>query len=180
MRVFIAIQLPKELRGNVQKVQEDFSKIGKLKLVEKENFHLTLKFLGEISEEEKKKVVEILIEKIKFKNFCITLKGVGVFPSKNYVRVIWVGVEEGKKEVIELQKSIDKSLYEVKFKKDEKFHPHITLARVKWIDKNKLKELLEKYKDKNFGNFTVSSIDVMKSELRARGPVYSLLKRIQL
>lgn len=178
MRVFIAIPLPNELQNKLIELQNEFLQIGKLKLVEKENLHLTLKFLGEISDENKNKVIDELDGNIKFERFLLSLNSIGVFPSENYVRVIWVGISKGDEKLRELQSLIEQRLLKAGFKREKNFHSHITLARVKWIDKIKLKEILNKYKDKEFGSFYVESIDIMKSELKQRGPVYSLIKRI--
>ncbi|MEM2918442.1 MAG: RNA 2',3'-cyclic phosphodiesterase [Candidatus Altiarchaeota archaeon] len=179
MRVFIAIPVPNELKDILLNLQSEFSQIGKFKLVEKENLHLTLKFLGEISDEEKNKVIEAL-ESIKFESFNLSLASIGVFPSESYVRVIWVGISKGDEKIRELQNLVEQILSKLEFKKEKNFHSHITLARVKWIDKIKMREILNKYKGKEFGSFYVESIDIMKSELKQRGPVYSLIRRIPL
>ena len=73
------------------------------------------------------------LKEIKFSPFSLTLDKIGVFPSENYIRVVWVGVKPTE-DVIELQRKIEDSLEEFKFKEDLKFHPHITLARVKSVD----------------------------------------------
>jgi 2'-5' RNA ligase len=187
MRIFIAIPIPeepKDLKENLLELQQKIKHFGKLKLVERENLHMTLKFLGEVSQEEGKieKILSALEETIpKIGNFSISLKSLGVFPSLNYVRVIWVGVEKGNEEVKKLQKTIDEKLKSFGFKEDRRFHPHFTLARVKWInDKENLKKILEKYKKEEFGRFEVDSIEIMKSELTKKGPIYTLLKKIYI
>ena len=136
--------------------------------------------MDDISEEKKDRVIETLSEKVKTGAFSIGLHSVGVFPSPNYIRVIWVGVKKGDENIHNLQKSIDECLLPIGFEKDSKFHSHFTLSRVKWIDKEKLKELLKNYQNNGFGEFSVESIDVMKSELKQRGPTYSMLKRIRI
>lgn len=168
MRLFIAIDF-NELNGYFCELQSKMDK-SLAKLKEVSAFHLTLKFLGEVPDDK----VDLIKEKfmsIKFKPFSLRWDKIGVFPNENYIRVVWVGVEP-KEEVVELQKNIEDSLKEFGFKKDFKFHPHITLARVKFVnDKGKfIKNLKDiKVKDKKI---EVKDFRLVKSTLKPEGPVY--------
>ncbi len=183
MRIFLAISWPEECRGRVREVVEKLKELRGVKTVEAENLHLTLKFLGEVPEE---KIGEIggALEEIKSRgSFPVKLKGVGVFPKADYIRVIWVGVEKGREEVEKLQKEVDNLLLPLNFKKDSRFHSHFTLARVKKVnpeEKEKLKKILEEYQAEEFGEFSVDSVKIMKSQLTPQGPIYSLVKEIKL
>ncbi|MDI6720828.1 MAG: RNA 2',3'-cyclic phosphodiesterase, partial [Candidatus Aenigmarchaeota archaeon] len=107
MRCFIAVDIPDHLKLKITELQEQL--VGyDIKLAEPENLHFTLKFLGEIDDPDK---IAQRLGFLKNKNsFDIHLKGVGAFPSEKFIRVIWIGVENGEK-IINLQKSIDDSLY---------------------------------------------------------------------
>ena len=97
MRLFIAIDIPEDVRKKLVSFQE---KIGnehaRIKWVEADNIHLTLKFLGEVGDDTVGEIRESL-KKIKFKSFTSAISGLGVFPNENYVRVIWAGMEPEKK-----------------------------------------------------------------------------------
>ena len=133
MRLFIAITLNDEIKNYIKSLQESIKAEG-VKLTFAKESHLTLKFLGEVLDNNLNKIKNLLSD-IKFKPFFVDLDNLGIFPNENYIRVIWVGLNK-KKEIIELQQKIDKVLL-ADFPKDKKFHPHITLARVKFIENKK-------------------------------------------
>lgn len=169
MRAFIAIETPEEISKILEDLQGKFKNLGKINFTKKP-YHLTLKFLDEITEEQAEKIKKIP-KKIKLKPFELELTNLGVFPNENYIRVIWVGV---KGRVNELQQQIDSKLNEI-FEKDTKFHAHITLGRVKFIkDKEKIKEIL-KTKIPNM-KFEVKEFKLIKSELTEQGPEYKTIE----
>ncbi|MDP2906657.1 MAG: RNA 2',3'-cyclic phosphodiesterase [Nanoarchaeota archaeon] len=170
MRAFIAIETPKEVNITLKEVQKKFEGLGKINFTQ-EPYHLTLKFLGEITDSQCAQVKDIL-KSIKFKPFELELTQLGVFPNENYIKVIWVGTKD--KEVNELQQQIDSKLAEM-FGKDLRFHAHITLGRVKFVkDKLRIKELL-KTKVPSL-KFEVKEFKLIKSELTPNGPEYSNLE----
>ena len=172
MRCFIAIDLPETIKDEIIKIQKQIPEF-KGKLIEKENLHLTLKFLGEISEEMIKKVKEKL-EKIKFNKFNAKLGEVGIF-SESFVRIVWLKLEN----CDELQKEIDSALADL-FKKEERFMSHLTIARVKFIqDKKDFIEKLKKIEVKPV-EFEVNNFLLKKSTLTEKGPIYEDLLKIGL
>ena len=181
MRAFIAIDLPKDLKEQIAQFQKELKKANvlKAKFVEKENLHLALKFLGEISKEDVDKISEKLKEICKkCKPFVLSLKGLGAFPTENFVRVIWIGVDNGSIETKELNRQINKALG---LKEGRDFIGHITLARIKAVsDKKKLAGIFEKYKEKEFGSFQVKSIKLIESKLTREGPIYSVIEEFRL
>lgn len=168
MRLFIAIDF-NELNDYFIELQNKIDK-SQAKLKEVLTFHLTLKFLGEVSDDKANRIKEKLNE-IKFTQFSLTLDKIGFFPNENYIRVIWIGLSP-KDKVIELQKKIEDSLKEFNFKKDFEFHPHLTLARVNFVkDKEKFVKSLKDIKvDKK--SMEVRNFRLVKSTLKPEGPVY--------
>jgi len=172
MRLFIAIDF-NELNEDFKALQNNIDKdLAKLKEVS--TFHLTLKFLGEVPEE-KVGVLKERLNEVKFKSFSLSLDKIGVFPSESYIKVIWVGITP-QDQVIELQKKIEDSLKDFNFKKDFEFHPHITLARVKFV-KDK-ENFLKNLKDIKVEEKTIEVKDfrLVKSTLTSEGPVYEDLE----
>lgn len=174
MRVFLAVPIPEEVRERIVELQKELPQAG-MKLVEPENLHLTCKFLGDVGEEK----LQTIKAGLKLEGpFELTLKGVGVFPSRGYVRVVWVGAENGSK-YVELQKSIDAQLHELGFKKEREYVPHLTLARVrKKVDG--ILEFLDKNQELALGKVRVDHVDLMESKLGPGGPEYTKLNEFVL
>lgn len=127
MRCFISLELNDLVKKELLKEITELKKTGiKASYPKGEQLHLTLLFLGEISEGEVQEVKETLSQ-IKFNKFHFQVKGLGFFPNDSLIRVCWSGVQEGREEVIKLQSLISTSLN----KEGEDFRPHVTLARVK-------------------------------------------------
>lgn len=177
MRCFAAVDIDEPIKKMIQKIQAGLKDYD-VKLVEPDNLHFTLKFLGEI-DKDKARTCESRIERIagSFKPFEISLLGVGVFPGFNYIKVVWVGVEKG--ELYNLQKSVEESFSGV-FKKDEPF-PHLTIARVR-SPKNKkdIIDFVNKNKHLWLGKMTVKEIKLKKSTLTPKGPIYRDLRVFKL
>ena len=135
MRLFIAIDIPKEIKDYLCGIQQKIvDSKNKIRLVNKDNMHLTLKFLGEV-QPDKAEILNKNLKETPFKPFSVNLDSIGVFPSEDYIRVVWVGLKP-EEPVLELQKNIDESLKQL-FKKEKDFKPHLTIARVKYIEGKK-------------------------------------------
>ena len=176
MRVFVAIEISnKEAINSIKKFQDNMNIDAKP--VESRNFHFTLQFLGEISEEITHKIIQAL-HTIEFSSFSITLKGIGAFPKIKFPIVIWVGTDEnGGNMLIQLSKKVEKVLEPLGFFSDKPFKPHITVFRIK----KKIGDIsseMENQKTIDFGIQYISSIKLKKSELTSNGPIYSDLMEI--
>lgn len=178
MRTFIAIEIPQNIK---QKIYDAFKKEREkekgIKWVEKENLHITLKFLGEIEKEKVKDIEKILDEiPLKFKSFEAKLEEIGTFPDFKNPRVLWVGVSPREK-IEEIFKFIEERIEKEKIdvsKEEREFHPHITIARIKVKGRFS-------FERKKFGeNFKINRIALFKSDLRPEGPIYTLLKEVEL
>ncbi len=182
MRAFIAIEVSDEVRDNLLKAQERIgNKAAKIKFVERENFHVTLKFLGEIDEATAEEVKESLAEIAKkHKKHRVRVKGVGVFPNPSYVRVIWAGIEndEGIKAIAA---DVEREMRRLGFKREKDFVAHITIGRVKFVkDKAELAMALKELANEDFGEFEVNAIELKKSTLTPKGPIYETVARFEL
>lgn len=181
IRTFIAMELNEDVKNKIMEFENRLKECrSEMKLVERENLHITIKFLGEINV----KLLENIyreMEEIKGEKFAINIKGVGVFPNEKFIRVIWVGVEEGKEKILKIQREIDEKLTKHGFSKEKDFIPHITVARVKSIgNRNEILKILDEFKEIDFGKSLVDRIILKKSILTSRGPIYSNLKEVFL
>ncbi len=172
MRTFISVNIPEEIRKEIKKVQ-DFLPEFFGKKTELENLHLTLKFLGEIKEHKIEEVKEKLRE-IKIEKFATEIDEIGVF-SEKFIRIVWLHM----KDCENLQKQIDGALKDL-FEPEKRFMSHLTIARIKGIkDKEGFLQDLKKIKVEKI-KFKVDNFYLMKSELTAEGPRYSVLEEYNL
>ena len=174
MRLFIAIEIPEEVKDHIVKIQENIdTTANKIKFVNPNQIHLTLKFLGEVQPNNLEEIKNNL-KKITLKPFSVVLDKIGVFPSESYIRVIWVGLNPEDK-ILDLQKNIDENLKKL-FKKEKDFKPHLTLARVKYIEDKKA--FVDKLKKINVENkkIDINSFKLIKSTLTPKGPIYEDLE----
>lgn len=185
MRAFIAIPLTEQVHQELAHLQDKLRKSNAdVKWVEPSNIHLTLKFIGEIDEEQVEKIKASLDEIAKNRHcFDIHLAKVGAFPKISYPRVVWAGIDEGYEECKTLAKSVEDTMERLGFKKEERdFSPHLTLGRVR-SSKNKAQLMACLEKEKDFvspGKVSVSKIILFQSTLTPKGPVYAPLKKFPL
>jgi len=178
MRSFVAIEISNtEIISSIKKFQYNI-KID-AKPVESNNFHFTLQFLGEITEEISEKIVKAL-NSIEFTSFSVNLNGVGVFPKPEFPKVIWIGTDKnGGDMLIELSRRVEIALKPLGFSSDKPFKPHITIFRIK----KKIGGITNKLKDQKMTDFGVQEIvkiKLKKSELTSKGPIYSDLAEINV
>lgn len=185
IRAFIAIELKEN--ETLEKIQSFSTRLQqnqpKLKLVEPENLHMTVKFLGNISESIAAKIYKLLNEEINEKIFegktlKYFLKGAGQF---NHFSVIWLkligDIPFLQKVKNEVETLLDEKLKIARDKRSE-FKPHLTIGRLK---KDKInyknfdifKKLINENKNVEFGPFLVKEIKLKKSILTPKGPIYS-------
>jgi 2'-5' RNA ligase len=187
MRIFIAIELPQEIKVALGRLQQELKKAGAdVKWVETENIHLTLKFLGEVDEEKLENIKQAL-EEVASGNqqFKIRLASCGAFPKIISPRVIWVGIDQGDKETKMIASGLEEKLAALGFAKEERpFSSHITIARTRsGLNRLKLVQELEKAQS-HFGGknleFTAGKLTLFKSTLKPTGPVYQALHEANL
>ncbi|RLF38231.1 MAG: RNA 2',3'-cyclic phosphodiesterase [Thermoplasmata archaeon] len=181
LRSFIAIDVEKT--DKIEKFWKEVSEAGAdLKMVEMENLHITLKFLGSTDEKKIDEIESVMRKSIKgMQPFVVKLRGVGFFPNERKIRVIWIGIEdEGK--LAKIAKDMEEGLARIGFSREEKeFSPHLTIARVKsQRKKENLLRIIDKYRRFEFGEIEVSNIRLKKSELTPKGPIYTTLREVKL
>jgi len=179
MRAFIAIELSPEIKDSLEQIQSHLKYSGAdVKWIEKDNIHLTLKFLGEIDEKRLQYIKDILDEIGKLSEpFEISLKDIGAFPKIDYPRVVWVGLDKGVAESKILAEKIDEALSKIGFdKKSRPFTAHLTLGRVR-SSKNKdaLKEKILNCQTSTVDYQLIGCVTLYRSTLTPEGSVYTKL-----
>ncbi|GKZ15136.1 RNA 2',3'-cyclic phosphodiesterase [Haladaptatus sp. T7] len=185
MRLFVSIDLPDDLAESVDGVQDRFRDADGLSFTDPRQAHVTLSFLGEV-DDDRVPVVEDALESavdddIDFGPFEAEVCGLGVFPSLEYIRVVWVGVGDGAEEMVLLNDAVESRLYDLGFAPDDdEFVPHITIARMKHAGGKELVQRNVRELDPTVGRMDVSEVRLTKSELGANGPSYSTVAAFPL
>lgn len=182
LRVFVAVDITDEgIKKVIEGVQKELLMHNvDMKPVELENLHITLRFIGEVPQATVNEIIKRL-KTINYKIFKIHVKGLGVFPDISNPRVIWAGIEEGAKELIELHEIVEKLIGQFSIRDEKEFRPHLTIGRLRSSKgKNIVQEVVRKYQDLEFGYQIVDSIKLKRSILTPRGPIYSDLLVVKL
>jgi 2'-5' RNA ligase len=183
MRCFIAINLNESIRNEIASAIEGLSSwMWDVKWVPAENLHVTLRFLGEMSDTLADRIRGELAEIAK-RHGCLDLsfRGAGVFPDMKRPRVIWIDLFHGP-ELNILKEEIDNSLVSCGIQRENRqFSPHLTIGRVRSLrGKEFLLEAVEALKDKDFGNIRADKVSLMKSDLKPAGAQYSVIAEFPL
>jgi 2'-5' RNA ligase len=174
VRAFTALEISDQVRDSLVAFQEEVRRTGAdVKLVERENLHFTVKFLGEITEAQAAEV-KTRLGGLAIKGVEVEVRGVGAFPSPSRPRVVWAGVAETQEPLVApIANTVISSLEGIGERDDRPFRAHITLGRVRSGRNSKqLSELLAKNHDRPFGNVRLSALKLKSSILTSGGPVY--------
>lgn len=178
MRLFVAVELPGELRSLIGKLMSRL--MGRepgAKWVAEENLHITLRFIGEVGEADAEDIRRALAG-VRAEAFTVSVGELGGFPlgARRY-RVIWLGVSQGAGELARLAREVNRALEFLGPERGE-FHPHITLARAR-RGRELPRSLLSGVNPPEF-SFRVRAFSLMRSTLRPEGPLYQRLEEYPL
>ena len=184
MRAFIALNIPAEIKTVLREESgrlRDLIQGGSVRWVRSEGIHLTLKFLGEISNDQLGDIhqaLERVAERHPFFTLCV--RDFGCFPNIRRPRVLWIGIADESGVLSQLQGAVEGQLVPLGFGKERRpFHPHLTLGRVRrnisLADLTELHEVLESYRVGSIGQFDVRELHLIKSVLSPSGAEYSTL-----
>lgn len=197
-RIFIAINLPENLCRYLAEFSRKWPDLP-AKWAKPENLHITLSFLGNTNDEELSEICQSAIKVAQRHDpFVLGLDRIVYGPQDEfsrrekegnflrYPRMVWA-VGEKSQEIGNLQKDMESSLFEfsgARYQKDDSdyaFRPHVTLARLIQTDLRRMDpEEIPAIEEKIAKTFTAESIEVMESELRRRGPIYTVLESAKL
>ena len=187
MRCFIAIDINEQIRKALADLQEELQeqadiKRSEAKWVNPENIHLTLKFLGEIKDEQIMDICNITGDVAgRHKAFELDIESVGHFGGKS-ARVLWVGTGQNCEKLLQLQQDLEKQLDLAGWPREaRKFSGHLTLCRVRSSKAGvELAQMTREYEDFELGTMSVDSVSVYQSQLTPKGPIYTVLGNYRL
>ncbi len=180
IRTFTAVEVWPEIRERARMLINRFKDTtAKVAWVKPDQMHLTMNFLGDVPMNEIPAVCKAVDEATaSFQPFDVEMAGVGVFPSYDNPRTIWLGVGDGSDQLISLHTALQDRLGDLGFRIEaRRFHPHLTLGRVRSIPEGpgQLAGLIKQHADFEAGPMMVSEVTVFSSELGREGPRYESL-----
>jgi 2'-5' RNA ligase len=178
VRLFLAVNLPDAVRSAIWDAAAPLRNAElPVRWVEPEGLHLTLKFLGEVSDNREAEIVAGLNAAVHgAKPFALEIAGFGAFPTPGRPRVVWAGCEAAPALEL-LQDRVEREMHALGFPLEGRpFHPHITLGRVrKRVRPRDVPDLEDALAALSCHEVvTVQSVDLMQSTLRPSGAEYSV------
>jgi 2'-5' RNA ligase len=173
-RLFVAIDLPDFVKDSIRSLQASLDgRIGhQVRWVKPEQCHITLRFFGEVKEDQIETLHHKLLEATsRLSSFQLHLDAIGGFPALRNARVVWVGIQRDVDAARKLQREVQEATAEFgKPTESRPFSPHITVGRprgdqIRWPAGLPAPALN--------GTWTVDSITLMQSHLGPAGPRYN-------
>lgn len=188
VRCFIAVELPKEVRGEIAQLQAQLKSGNQpgVKWVDPYGIHLTLKFLGSVDGDRISPITKAMGEAVQdISPFHLKVEGLGVFPNLRRVQVAWVGISGEVDKLAQLQQGIESALSKLGFAPEKRqFTPHLTLARLRdrasLEERQRIGQLIAETKFESVHNFPVDAISLMRSQLTREGAIYSQIESVEL
>lgn len=183
IRAFVAVDLePRTVQKIMEAIVQFRPRIPGIRWLSPNNFHLTLKFLGDIDEAKVAPIAAALERELcPFSCFTIHAKGLGVFPDLRRPRILWVGLVSEELKALALR--VEKTLLPFGFAAERRaFTPHLTVGRWRQFDGSpkELGDEIEKWRGYDFGPSIVDQVILFQSTLRPEGAVYRPLKTVGL
>ena len=182
IRAFVAVDMDEaSVISKLVEAQRALRDLGAdLKLVEPENIHATVRFLGEVPAATIELVKEQMNE-VKFSAFDMEFTGLGAFPNLRKINVVWVGMRKGKEEISRIFEQLEPRFRKSGFEPDNRgFSPHVTIARVKTGRmREELAKFVDEMRDTPFGVIHVEEVRLKRSVLMPKGPAYSTIHTIR-
>jgi len=179
IRTFIAHPVPETWKQILTETSTELRKglDSRIAWVKPENMHFTLKFLGEMPEEQIPEL-HTALQKIPFAPFSISTGQTGFFPDQSKPRIIWIGLNQGADKFCTNAAAVDMALAELGFEKNQKpCHAHLTLGRVKKQAKDDWAALAEKINLIELPAAPIKSFTLYRSTLTPEGPIYSAIHK---
>lgn len=169
-RLFVSIELPQSVTGTLAQLDPHSRGV---RWLEPRHMHLTLAFLGNADAE----IQDMFSEKLRaisWKPFFLPLVGLGTFPTKGWLKIIWIGVGTGHPHLFQLHKRVQEAILAVGLEPDlRSFHPHVTLARCRDVSPQTIRPFLKSHADFDAGMIHVESFCLISSQLTPNGSVYT-------
>jgi len=187
-RLFVAIPMPETVRNEITGIQHEMRQLvsrDAVRWTKPEQFHLTLRFLGDVPVERVSALQEA-VNAVCLGSSALPLRaqGVGFFPNARSPRVIWAGVNDGEGRLVDLQKKIEGAVQPFTQEPGtERFAGHVTVGRVKFLKRPEIEKLAahaQAVQDRLFGEWTANEVELIRSDLLPAGACHTLLAKCRL
>jgi len=184
IRAFIAITPPTTLQQTMAEVRQVFERLPlPWRWVTPDHIHLTLRFLGNVPEESVPSLHQAMEEAAQGQTvFPLRARALGCFPHPARPRVLWVGLDDPGQTLGRLNERLIAALTPLGFPpEDRPFHPHLTLARAQNLRRtSQLLPILQTYQNRDFGEFLVTQVHLVESQLQRGGALHTILRSVTL
>jgi 2'-5' RNA ligase len=169
IRIFIAIVLPAAVKERMTMLAGG---VPGAKWIDRENMHLTLRFIGEVPEDRRADIHHGL-SRVRQPSFAVSLAGIGYFKQGRNPTVLWVGVERNDA-LQQLHDKIELALQREGFEADpRRYSPHITLARLQRAPEARVAAFVAEHNLFRLPPFAVDSFTLFSSFLSSSGAIYT-------
>ncbi len=180
LRTFVAVEITQPIRRRAGELIAALAGASAdVKWVEPHNLHLTLKFLGDVPQQEIARVCQATARgAAEVESFELDVRGAGAFPQAARPRTVWLGAGEGAEQMVVLHDRVETALAKLGYREEHRrFQPHLTIGRVRGAGSGiaELGRLLQQQADFAAGRMTVSKVTLFASTLTPDGPIYELL-----
>lgn len=187
MRLFVAIDLDENLRRAAARVtrtlRERFERAETygVSWVAPDNLHLTLRFLGEVSDDLARQVEKTLALPFAAPPFDLELGGLGTFPSAGSARVIWLGIARGGDALARVHDEVETRLCGFPFESEDRpYRTHLTVGRFRVPAPARVREIITATEVGGIGRCTIRHVTLYRSQLSPKGAIYTPLVRAPL
>lgn len=181
LRLFWAVGLPPAVREKLAAVQELFRGLPlDVKWVERENLHITVRFLGETGAHLVEPLTAAVAERVaETAAFRLQLGGIGAFPSVQKPRVLWVGIRNFEP-LVALNRLVEEAVRSLGFPPESKpYSPHLTIGRFRTATGAKvLEQTIAVAGLQEVGEVIVDELELLASRLTPAGPIYTPLRQV--
>ncbi|MFT4883486.1 MAG: 2'-5' RNA ligase [Natronomonas sp.] len=182
MRLFVSVDID-DLAREVDRIQAPLRELPGINPTDPEQAHVTMKFLGEEDHDldALTAAIEAAVEGADTGAFEATFEGLGVFPSLDYISVIWLGVSQGSEPLTDLHENLEFETTALGYDEERhEFTPHVTLARMDHAAAKEDVQRLVEENDPEVGTIRVEELRLTKSTLTDEGPEYETVERFPL
>ena len=188
LRLFISLSVPEAVKQSIEAAQTELRRVATdnaARWTRREQFHLTLRFLGNVPVNQLEELVEqSRLAARTFGPLHLTAQRLGFFPNAKLPRVVWAGISDRDNQLTELWRSIQSAVEPfTKEPPERQFKAHVTLGRINRLRRPEAVELAKtaaQFDNQSFGHWTASQLELMRSELSPTGARHSELAAIPL
>jgi 2'-5' RNA ligase len=182
VRLFVAVDLDENLRHaaaravRVVRSSLEHRETYGVSWVAPENLHVTLRFLGEVSDDLGRRVEQTFAEPFAVESFDLELAGAGTFPPAGAARVIWLGIARGGEQLARLHDEVETRLQPFAFEREDRpYRAHLTIARFRSPAPSRVREIISTAVAGTIGRCAVRDVTLYRSQLSPKGAIYTRL-----